>query len=46
MGKKEELAMTKKENKHKAKNKEPNRVSINEEQDDKGPRRRSLSNPY
>lgn len=38
--------MTKKENKHKAKNKEPNRVSVNEEKDGKGPRRRSLSNPY
>lgn len=38
--------MTKEENKHKAKNKEPKRVDIKEEKDTQGPRRRSLSNPY
>lgn len=38
--------MTKEKNKHKAKNKEPNRVDIKEEKDGQGPRRRSLNESY
>lgn len=38
--------MTKESNKHKAKNKEPNRVEIKDEKDKKGPRRRSLNEEY
>lgn len=38
--------MTKKENKHKAKNKEPNRVAIKDEKDGTGPRRKSVTDPY
>ncbi|SKA75083.1 hypothetical protein SAMN05428976_10253 [Clostridium sp. USBA 49] len=38
--------MTKEKNKHKAKNKEPNRVDIREEKEEKGPRRRTLNETY
>lgn len=38
--------MTKEKNKHKAKNKEPNRVSISEEKDDKGPRRKKVTDEF